>query len=149
MLPAPKTISVLDTNILVYALEDTADPRCRIAKAHAATLLAPDSEEVVPVQTLAELNNAVRSKYQDVFMRRRCMDFIERVIGLHSIRKLHYDEHTLLSAMRLSQAHNLHFWDCLIAACMLEHGVKIIYTENVKDFSGIAGIEAINPFSSK
>jgi predicted nucleic acid-binding protein len=38
------------------------------------------------------------------------------------------------------------FWDALIAACMLEHGIEVIVTENEKDFKNISGITIINPF---
>jgi predicted nucleic acid-binding protein len=37
-------------------------------------------------------------------------------------------------------------FDIFLAATMLDNGVQRIYTENVSDFQGIAGIEAINPF---
>lgn len=37
-------------------------------------------------------------------------------------------------------------FDFFLAATMLDNGVGTIYTENVRDFAGIAGIEAINPW---
>jgi predicted nucleic acid-binding protein len=37
-------------------------------------------------------------------------------------------------------------FDIFLAATMLDNGVQRIYTENVSDFQGIAGIDAINPF---
>ena len=37
-------------------------------------------------------------------------------------------------------------FDIFLAATMLDNGVQRIYTENLRDFQGIAGIEAINPF---
>ena len=38
-------------------------------------------------------------------------------------------------------------FDVFLAATMLDNGVRRIYTENVKDFNGVSGIDAINPFS--
>jgi predicted nucleic acid-binding protein len=38
-------------------------------------------------------------------------------------------------------------FDIFLAATMLDNGVQSIYTENVSDFQGITGIDAINPFS--
>jgi uncharacterized protein len=38
-------------------------------------------------------------------------------------------------------------FDIFLAATMLDNGVQRIYTENVSDFQGIAGIDAVNPFS--
>ena len=40
------------------------------------------------------------------------------------------------------------FWDALIAACMLEKGIKTIVTENERDFKRIPGITIINPFKA-
>ena len=37
-------------------------------------------------------------------------------------------------------------FDIFLAATMLDNGVQRIYTKNLSDFQGIAGIEAINPF---
>jgi predicted nucleic acid-binding protein len=41
------------------------------------------------------------------------------------------------------------FWGALIAACMLEHGIEIIVTENEKDFKKIPGITIVNPFKAR
>jgi predicted nucleic acid-binding protein len=41
------------------------------------------------------------------------------------------------------------FWDALIAACMLEHGVHTIVTENELDFRKIPGLTVINPFRAR
>ncbi|HXV81131.1 MAG TPA: hypothetical protein VEG60_14735 [Candidatus Binatia bacterium] len=37
-------------------------------------------------------------------------------------------------------------FDIFLAATMLDNGVQRIYSENINDFQGIAGIDAINPF---
>ena len=37
-------------------------------------------------------------------------------------------------------------FDIFLAATMLDNEVQSIYTENVGDFHGISGIDAINPF---
>ena len=156
MLPVPKTTSVpdqapeslfvLDTNILVYALEASEDPRCLIAQEKVRSLLAPDSRSAVLVQTLAELYQVIRSKYTDPAIRKKCVDFLDNIIVIKTVPKIHYTEKTLLSAVRLSQEHDLHFWDCLLMAAMKENSITRIYTENTKDFAGVDGIEAVNPF---
>ena len=37
----------------------------------------------------------------------------------------------------------------LIAACMLEHAILTIVTENERDFRRIPGITVINPFKAR
>jgi len=54
-----------------------------------------------------------------------------------------------LSAIELVKLHRAPFWDALIAACMLEHGVRTIVTENERDFKRIPGIMALNPFKAR
>lgn len=48
--------------------------------------------------------------------------------------------------MKVEASLKVPFWDALIAACMLENGIKIIVTENEKYFRRVAGIRVINPF---
>jgi len=137
---------VLDTNLFVYALEESEDSRCEIAREKVRSLMAFDSGGAVLVQTMAELYQVMRSKYADPVIRKKCVDFLDNLVAVKTIPKINYTSKTLLSAVRLSQDHNLHFWDCLLIAAMKENGISRIYTENVKDFKGIEGIEAVNPF---
>ena len=51
--------------------------------------------------------------------------------------------------MDIVEAARAPFWDALIAACMLEHGIEVIVTENEKDFKNIAGITVVNPFKTR
>lgn len=53
---------------------------------------------------------------------------------------------TVFKAIDLVKVHRAPFWDALIAACMLEHGVNTVVTENERDFKRIPGITVINPF---
>jgi hypothetical protein len=52
---------------------------------------------------------------------------------------------TIMKAMEIVESVRAPFWDALIAACMLEHGIEIIVTENEKDFKKIPGITVVNP----
>jgi len=53
---------------------------------------------------------------------------------------------TILRAIEHVKLHGVHFWDALIAATMLEHGVRTIVTENERDFKKIPGLRVVNPF---
>jgi predicted nucleic acid-binding protein len=53
---------------------------------------------------------------------------------------------TLLKAIELVKVTRVPFWDALIGASMLEHGIETIVTENDRDFKKIRGVTAINPF---
>jgi predicted nucleic acid-binding protein len=56
---------------------------------------------------------------------------------------------TIMKAMEIVESARAPFWDALIAACMLEHGIEIIVTENEKDFKKIPGITVVNPFKAR
>jgi len=51
----------------------------------------------------------------------------------------------VVKAIELQAAYKAPFWDALIAATMLENGVKTIFTENTADFRKIPFIKAVNP----
>lgn len=53
---------------------------------------------------------------------------------------------TIIRALEFVKLHGIHFWDALIAATMLEHGVRTIVTENERDFRKIPGLKVVNPF---
>jgi predicted nucleic acid-binding protein len=56
---------------------------------------------------------------------------------------------TLMKAMDIVETVRAPFWDALIAACMLEHGIEVIVTENEKDFRNIPGVTVVNPFRAR
>jgi hypothetical protein len=52
---------------------------------------------------------------------------------------------TVIQAVELAALHHTSFWDALIAACMLDHGIHTIVTENERDFRKVPGLTVINP----
>ena len=56
------------------------------------------------------------------------------------------DIHTFLEAIDLVSQYHVHIWDATIAACMKEHGIVDIVTEDKADFEKIPGIHVIVPF---
>jgi predicted nucleic acid-binding protein len=52
-------------------------------------------------------------------------------------------------ALELCEKHGVsrqNFFDMQLAASMHYHGLTVLFTENTKDFAGITGIQAVNPF---
>lgn len=60
-------------------------------------------------------------------------------------RKLNYTHLTVKRALQDIQTFNTSFWDLLIAETMRESGVRLVYTENEKNFARIPWIQAENP----
>lgn len=71
---------------------------------------------------------------------------VREILDSAKWRVLDRREETVVQAIELVKFHRVPFWDALIAACMLEHGVSVIVTENERDFKRIPGITVVNPF---
>ena len=139
---------LLDTNVLVYAYDASETRRRGIAKA-----LLDDvwnvGGGVVTLQNLSEFFFAVTRKVQ----KRVPIVDAKTIVAdiLRSSRWMVIDRNagTVMKAMDIVEAARAPFWDALIAACMLEHGIEAIVTENEKDFKNIAGITVVNPFKTR
>jgi predicted nucleic acid-binding protein len=77
----------------------------------------------------------------------------EKILSLTRLRGITVLPLTMESvqhALDLSVTGNVtrqNYFDRQLVALMLREGIPTIITENVKDFAGIKGIKAINPFS--
>ena len=139
--------SLIDTNVLIYALVDTNEPP---KNSQAQKLLQQCFEGKlcfsVSIQNISEFYSVVTSKLSDKMpaqiARRHCQNMIQFV----GLRKLSPSPVALLKAMQFSIDTGISYWDCLLAATIIENGIFTIYTENIRDFSKIPGIKAINPF---
>lgn len=71
---------------------------------------------------------------------------VQEILGSEKWCVLDRQKDTVLHAIELVKLHRAPFWDALIVACMLEHGIHTIVTENERDFKKIPGITVVNPF---
>ena len=140
---------LVDTNILVYASVKSAGKKHKLSLALVEDYFLSDDDSPIAIQTLGEFFNVINSKYHEKKSAEACDNIIRGFLEINNIIKLGYKEKELLKAMELAQTYNKHFWDCLIAATMLENNVYTIYTENIRDFEGLPGIKAVNPFIKK
>ena len=136
---------LIDTNILVYAYDISEKAKRRIAR----TLLDEIWNEgggVVTLQNLAEFFVVVTRKVENPISVASVRTIIADI--LRSRRWLVIDRRaeTLLKAIELVEHNEAPFWDALIVACMLEHSIHTIVTENEHDFKKIPGITVVNPF---
>jgi len=136
---------LIDTNVLVYAYDVSEKAKRQVARALLDEVW-DHGGGVVTLQNLSEFFVAVTGK-------------VQRPIGVSSARAIISDilrsgrwlvidrqARTIIMATDFVENNKAPFWDALIAACMLEHGVRVIVTENERDFKRIPGIAVINPF---
>jgi predicted nucleic acid-binding protein len=134
----------LDTNILVYAYDETAGERHLIAKKILQECMEGKITLFISNQILGETIHVFRNKFPQISSI-DIEELIEEIMGIPSWQKVNYTDKTIQRALS-NLGENNDFWDAVIAQTMKENGITHIYTENTKDFEKIKGIKAINPF---
>ena len=136
---------LVDTNILVYAHD--LDSEKNLVAAETLKKILASREAVLSIQNLAEfcrvsLEKTTKTAASDV------MKKIVRDLS-NSSKIIYYDAYVIESALEIKEKYELHFFDSLLAAAMLQENVKTIMTENEKDFKKISWLKVINPFKKQ
>lgn len=138
---------LIDTNVLVYAYDLSEPAKRQVAR----TLLDQIWDEgggVVSIQNLSEFFVVVTGKVQYPITVSDARTIISDILRSGRWLVLTQEDNTIVAAIDLVERTGVPYWDALIAACMLEHGVTTIVTENERDFRKIPGITVINPFKT-
>lgn len=137
-------LALIDTNILVYAYDSVAGSKHSKAK----ELLKAAWEEgaIVSLQNLCEFFVVITKKVEKPVSIKQAQEIVEDIIYSKEWVIIDRTCETIINSLELVKSTNVHFWDAVIATTMLEFGIEDIITENVKDFSKIKQIRAINPF---
>ncbi len=137
-----KTAFLVDSNVFVYAHDADSGPK----QENAAIFISKKMGEkkfFVSAQTLGEIYAVITEKIQKPLSHIQARKIITELSELAST--ISYSPITVVSACRICEEYKTHFWDALLAATMIENNIRIIYTENTKDFEKIKEITAINP----
>jgi predicted nucleic acid-binding protein len=139
---------LLDTNVLVYAYDVSEKRRREIAKALVDEVWNAGGG-VVTLQNLSEFFFAVTRKVQKPVPVVDAKTIVSDILRSSRWMVIDRNAGTVMKAMEIVESVRAPFWDALIAACMLEHGIEVIVTENEKDFKNIPGLSIINPFRTR
>jgi len=137
---------LLDSNVFVYAFDKSEPKKYSIAKSMISKCLQGKAKYTVSIQNLSEFYNVVTTKIEKPMEPDNAEKIIHRVAFFEGFIKISPNLVSVLTAVKFSYKFKVHYWDCLIAATMLQNNIYKIYTENLKDFSKIPGIIAENPF---
>jgi len=130
----------VDTNIWLYALVESDDPRRRIV---AQEIVRRDAV-VASVQVINEtcVNLLKKALLQEEDIRRLIAAFYVRCIVSD------VNQETLLAASSLREKYSLSFWDSVIVASALYMDCEILYTEDMQDGLEIEErLTIVNPFT--
>ena len=140
---------LIDTNILIYATLEN-DPRSKRAR----DLLLSDSgkERFTSVQNLAEMYpNLTGSRMEKPDEPAVARAKIQSIASLPSLQVLPLTGDVQTIALELCEKYGIirqRYYDAQIAATMIVHGIRVLFTENDRDFKDMTEIKAVNPFAA-
>lgn len=134
--------SFVDTNVLVYAVDD-ADP----AKRDAAREILGDpvraASLVVSTQVLAEFYAVVTRRLETPLPAAEAERAVHRLSGL-AVASL--DAGTVTAAVSRAAVGGISIWDSLIVQAAIESGCAVLLSEDLQDGALIDGVRVENPF---
>jgi predicted nucleic acid-binding protein len=139
---------LIDTNVLVQAYTVSDDRKHTIALSMLERIWEGEGATTT-LQNLCEFFFVVTRKVARPISASAADIIVRGILDASQWRVVDRQPETVLQAMELVRLHRANFWDALIVACMLEHGVHTIVTENERDFKTIPDITVVNPFKAR
>lgn len=136
----------LDTNILIYAFDNSEKRKQKIAAEILDMCFAGQKIYALSSQNLAEFFLVITDKIERTLTIEDAKNVIIKINNFKGIMKLSYNSDTVIKSILISERNNIKIWDSLLIATMLENSIFNIYTENEKDFNKVNNINVINPF---
>lgn len=140
---------LLDTNILIHAAASQS-PRHATARYLRDRATAGEIETCIAAQVLAEYYAVLTDprRFQPALTSKQVGRDLHSYLssGIWLILPKDTTVQRMLTLLGSRSVGGGKIFDYLLAATMLDNGVRTIYTENVRDFERLDGIEAINPF---
>jgi predicted nucleic acid-binding protein len=134
----------VDTNVLVYALDEDQGKRHETARALIENLWET-RRGVLSTQVLQELYVTLTRKLQRPMTRPRARAVVERYAAWPTHQVTADD---ILAASELEQRHSLSFWDALIVVAAQRLGASRVVTEDMQSGRTFGGVQISNPFAN-
>lgn len=132
----------VDTNVLVYAYDETDAAKSTIAKKLVADLWRT-RDGVISTQVLQELYVTLTRKVRRPLSKAKG----RTIVGRHTRWQVHaLSAGDVVEAMDLEQRHSLSFWDALIIVAAARSGAERLLTEDLQHGRTIAGVRIVDPF---
>ncbi len=134
----------LDTNVLVYSVDPTEEPRRRIAIDLVEELGSSDRMRT-STQVLQEFFVVTTRKLDPGFTTIEALDYIDDLSQwpVHQV-----DLETIRRSALLAEDAQISFWDALIVVAASLSGAETLYTEDLNHGQTIHGVKIVNPFAA-
>lgn len=134
-------MTVLDTNVLIYACDKSEPER----QQKALELIDRVTDGVLPWQVACEFIAASRKLQEQGFTP---ADAWDRLSDFQQLFRLVVPSPAVLPlAQDLHLRHNVSFWDALIVAACLGEGVTMLYSEDIPSRVEFGSLRVVNPFA--
>lgn len=131
--------SFLDTNILVYAVDDAEPAKQKIAR----ELLSMTSDIVISAQVLNEFYVTVTRKLKPAVAPDTAAKMVQNLARLPCIA---VDSQLVRFALEAGQRWQLSHWDSLVIEAARQAGCTRVLTEDLADGANYDGLSIKNPF---
>jgi len=134
----PEDRAFIDTNILIYAYNETyPDKRQKAQEA------IDRYESILSTQVLNEFSNA--SLYSLKTPHKEIVNIIQEIIENHIVIPINVT--TIIKALLLQERYQYSYYDCIMLASALANGCKIILSEDMQHKQLIENsLTILNPF---
>lgn len=134
-------MTVLDTNVLIYACDKSEPER----QQKALNLIARVTDGVLLWQVACEFIAASRKLQAQGFTPPEAW---ERLVDFRQLFRLVVPSPAVLPlAQDLHLEHNVSFWDALMVAACLDEGVATLYSEDIPSRKEFGALQIVNPFA--
>ena len=132
----------VDTNILIYAHDETTGRKHEVASAVVAELWRARAG-VVSTQVLQELAVNLRKKVahppDDATVRELITDYLAWEVVVN-------DGRAILEALDMQARYKLSFWDALIVQAATASGAAFLLSEDLAEGQTYGDVKVVNPF---
>lgn len=134
-------MTVLDTNVLIYACDKSEPER----QQKALDLIGGLTDGVLPWQVACEFIAASRKLKEQGFTPE---DAWARLADFRELFRLVVPSPAVLPlAQDLHLMHSVSFWDALVVAACLDEGVGTLYSEDIPSREAFGPLRVVNPFA--
>lgn len=134
----------LDTNILVYALEQAYPIKQQIADRLVQEAMA-SGRGIISIQVVQEFLNIARRKFKRPMTVEECRGHVQNV--LEPLCSYFPSITTVDRALSIIEETGYSIYDALIIAAAIESGCRTLYSEDLQHGRAIQGLSIINPFA--
>ena len=133
----------LDTNIIVYAFDQSAPKKAVIAQRLIADGAA-DKQAIISYQVVQEFINVAVRRFRLSIVKSDLESFV--LTALFPMMAISSSPSLVIDALRLHGQHQIAWFDALIVAAALQGGCKVLYSEDMQDGQRFGGMVVQNPF---